>query len=486
MNQKSSSEKEINLSSISDPIHTEPEFDLQYIQPLISETLMHSDDGELFIEHSVSENFVFDDGRLKSASYDSGHGFGLRFVSGETIGYAHASELTLNALKRACQTVQTAKNTSKSFKATPPQRTNRKLYPDINPVTSPDFKTKIQLLHDIDQYIRSKYQHIAQVSVSLSGMFNEIEILRADGHYIKDIRPLVRLNIQASIEKNGQRETGFSGAGGRNQYHQWIQTENWQKMADEAIKLAEINLEATHAPAGEMDVVLGSGWPGILLHEAIGHGLEGDFNRKGSSAFSNRMGEQIASKGVTIIDDGTIEKKRGSLTIDDEGEPSQKTVLVEDGILKSYMQDRMNARLMGVKSTGNGRRESFAHIPIPRMTNTFMLGGQIDPGEILESLKDGIYAVNFGGGQVDITSGKFVFQCTEAYRVRNGKICEPVKGASLIGDGPSVLHKISMVGNDFNLDPGVGTCGKAGQGVPVGVGQPSLKISGLTIGGQNI
>jgi TldD protein len=365
----------------------------------------------------------------------------------------------------------------------PPAGTNTQLYTDDNPLSLVEFETKVKLLTDMDAYARSKDERIAQVSASLSGSWQAVQVLRPDGIRAADIRPLVRLNVTIMVAQGDRMETGSYGAGGRVAYGEYLKQETWKKAVDEALRLALVNLESVPAPAGEMEVVLGSGWPGILLHEAIGHGLEGDFNRKKTSAFSGLLGERVAAPGVTVIDDGTISDRRGSLTIDDEGTPAQKTVLIEDGILKGYMQDRMNARLMGVESTGNGRRQSYAHAPIPRMTNTYMPAGQHDPEEILKSMGNGLYATNFGGGQVDITSGKFVFTCTEAYIVEGGKIGAPVKGATLIGNGPDVLTRVSMIGNDFALDPGVGTCGKDGQGVPCGVGQPTIKIDNLTVGG---
>lgn len=459
------------------------EFDRDDARKLISDPLNGGDDGELYLEHGVSESLVFDDGRLKSASFDAIRGFGLRCVSGEASAYAHSSDPGAAALVRAGETAAAAKQGIAGNFSDAPANTNRKLYESIDPVASPSFETKSSLLAEIDAYVRASDPRVVQVSASIAGSRRVIGILRPDGDLKTDDRPLVRVNVSVTVEKDGRRESGTAGAGGRDAFTAWIKPEAWKGLADEALRVALVNLDAVDARAGEMDVVLGPGWPAVLLHEAVGHGLEGDFNRKGSSAFSGRMGEQVAAKGVTVIDDGTLDKRRGSLTIDDEGTPTERTVLIEDGILTGYMQDRMNARLMGVAPTGNGRRESYAHAPMPRMTNTYMPGGNKDPAEILASLQDGLFAVNFGGGQVDITSGKFVFQCTEAYRVRNGKIAEPVKGATLIGDGPTALTKISMIGNDFEMDPGVGVCGKAGQGVPVGVGQPTLKIGGLTVGG---
>lgn len=459
------------------------DFDRDTACKLISDPLAGGEDGELYLEHGVSESLAFDDGRLKSASFDAVRGFGLRCVSGESSAYAHSTDPSPEALKRAGETAAAAKRGAQGTFADAPANTNRRLYESLDPVVSPGFEAKSALLAEIDAYVRARDPRVVQVSASISGSRRVVGILRPDGDLKIDDRPLVRVNVAVTVEKDGRRETGSAGAGGRDAFTAWIQPDAWKGLADEALRISLVNLDAVDVKAGEMDVVLGPGWPAVLLHEAVGHGLEGDFNRKGSSAFSGRMGERVAAPGVTVIDDGTMDKRRGSLTIDDEGTPTERTVLIEDGYLTGYMQDRMNARLMGVKPTGNGRRESYAHAPMPRMTNTCMLGGNDDPGEILESLKDGLYAVNFGGGQVDITSGKFVFQCTEAYRVKDGKIAEPVKGATLIGDGPSALTRVSMIGNDFAMDAGVGVCGKAGQGVPVGVGQPTLKIGGLTVGG---
>ena len=452
-------------------------------QTILDDALKDADDGELYLEYAQSEAFVFDDNRLKTASYNVEQGFGLRAVIGDSTGYAHASELSEDALKRSADAVQAVKTGQSGARADGPARTNASLYTDDNPLDAMGFKDKVKLLEDINDYARSKDDRVRQVSASLSGEWSAIEVMRPGGEVVRDIRPLVRLNVSVTAADGDRQETGSHGAGGREGYAKFISPDAWQSQVDEAFRQALVNLEAEAAPAGEMEVVLGPGWTGVLLHEAVGHGLEGDFNRKETSAFAGRIGERVASPGVTVIDDGTLEGRRGSLTVDDEGTPTSKTVLIEDGILKGYMQDRLNARLMGVAATGNGRRESYAHQPMPRMTNTFMLGGDHDPEEILRSVKDGIYAVNFSGGQVDITSGKFVFNCTEAYRVQDGKVGKPLKNVALIGDGPTVMGRISMIGNDFALDPGIGVCGKAGQGVPVGVGQPSIKIDKLTVGG---
>jgi TldD protein len=442
-----------------------------------------ADDGELFFENSRSESFLWDDGRLKNATFDATQGFGVRVVAGETAGYGHASALDPEAVARAAEAAAAAKRGQPAQLSAAPTRVNRRLYADIDPLTAPDFTDKTDLLAEIDAYCRTKDPRVVQVSASLAGTRRAVSILRPDGERFDDARPLVRINVSITVEQNGRRESGSAGAGGREPYEAFIAPGRWKALADEALRIALVNLEAISAPAGEMDVVLGPGWPGVLLHEAVGHGLEGDFNRKGTSAFAGKLGERVAAPGVTVVDDGTFENRRGSLNFDDEGTPTGRTVLIEDGILKGYLQDRMNARLMGVAPTGNGRRESYAHRPMPRMTNTFMTAGDRDPAEILATLKRGLYAVNFGGGQVDITSGKFVFQCTEAYLVEDGKIKAPVKNATLIGDGPSALTRVTMVGNDLRLDEGVGTCGKAGQSVPVGVGQPTLYIQGLTVGG---
>lgn len=455
-------------------------------QSILNDALKDADDGELYLEYAQSEAFVFDDNRLKTASYNVEQGFGLRSVIGESTGYAHASDLSEEALKRSAAAVQAVKTGKSGKLSSGPARTNTKLYTDDNPLDAMGFEEKVKLLEEINDYARSKDNRVRQVSASLSGEWSAIEVMRPGGDVVRDIRPLVRLNVSVTAADGDRQETGSHGAGGREGYANFIRPETWQAQVDEAFRQALVNLEAEAAPAGEMEVVLGPGWTGVLLHEAVGHGLEGDFNRKQTSAFAGRIGERVASPGVTVIDDGTLEKRRGSLSIDDEGTPTSKTVLIENGILKGYMQDRLNARLMGVDATGNGRRESYAHQPMPRMTNTFMLGGDHDPEEILQSVKDGIYAVNFSGGQVDITSGKFVFNCTEAYRVQNGKVGTPLKNVALIGDGPTVMGRISMIGNDFALDPGIGVCGKAGQGVPVGVGQPSIKIDRLTVGGAGV
>jgi len=453
------------------------------VEALVDESLAGSDDGELFLEYRQSESFVFDDGRLKAATFDTMQGFGLRAVAGEATGYAHASELSEAAIRRAGKTVQAVTHGHSGVAAASPARTNAKLYSDIDPLHSAEFGAKIKLLEEMNAYARAKDPRVRQVSCSLAGEWQTVEIIRPGGESYRDIRPLVRIGVSVVVEENGRQESGSYGGGGRSGYETYLEGDYWRAGVDEALRQALVNLASIPAPAGEMTVVLGSGWPGILLHEAVGHGLEGDFNRKKTSAFAGLLGERVAAPGVTVVDNGTIAGRRGSLTVDDEGTPTSRTVLIEDGILRGYMQDRQNARLMGVKPTGNGRRQSYANSIMPRMTNTYMLGGDRAPEEIIASVPKGVYAVNFGGGQVDITSGKFVFSCTEAYLIENGKIGAPIKGATLIGNGPEALTRVSMIGNDMKLDTGVGTCGKNGQSVPVGVGQPTIRLEGLTVGG---
>jgi len=449
---------------------------------LAARHLSACDDGELYLQYSSSEAFGFDDGRLKTADYHSSSGFGLRGVTGETTAFAHANDISEAAIERAAATLKLL-DPAKGQAAPPPQRTNRAMYAADDPLVAIPFADKVALCERIDAAARARDPRVSQVSVALSGSWSVIDIVRGDGFVGSDVRPLVRLGVQIVVEQNGRRETGYHGLGGRYLYDGLFDEATWGNAIDTALAQALTNLESVAAPAGEMPVVLGPGWCGVLLHEAVGHGLEGDFNRKGTSAFSGRIGERVGAPGVTVIDDGAMEQRRGSLSIDDEGTPTRRTVLIEDGILKGYLQDRLNARLMGMEVTGNGRRESFAHAPMPRMTNTFMLAGKDNPAELIERVPEGIYAKSFGGGQVDITSGKFVFSCTEAYRIRGGKIAEPVKGATLIGDGPTVLTRIKGIGNDLALDTGVGVCGKGGQSVPAGVGQPTLLIEGLTVGG---
>ena len=455
-------------------------------QAILGDALAGADDGELFVEKSESESFLFDDGRLKSASYDSTEGFGLRVVAGETAGYAHASEVSEAAIRRAADSARLAKRGYAGTSAEAPRATNAKLYGEDDPLASPAFADKVALLQEIDAWARARDSRVVQVMASIAGERRTVEILRADGRLIRDVRPLSRINVQITVERDGRRESGYTGAGGRAGFEAWIGPDKWQAQVDEALRQALTNLDAVPCPAGEMDVVLGPGWNGVLLHEAVGHGLEGDFNRKGTSAFSGRIGERVAAPGVTVFDDGTIPGRRGSLTVDDEGTPTERTILIEDGVLVGYMHDRMSARLMGLAPTGNARRQSYAHMPMPRMTNTAMLAGGHTRAEMIASTKKGLYCANFGGGQVDITSGKFVFQCTEAYLIEDGRLTTPVKGATLIGDGPSALTRVTMIGDDFDFDPGIGVCGKSGQSVPVGVGQPSLKITGLTVGGTAV
>ena len=449
----------------------------------VNAALSGMDDGELFLEYRESESLSLEDGRIRSAAFDTQTGFGLRAVLGEEAGYAHAGEVSADALNRAAATVSAVQAGRSGQAADPPRATNNRLYSDANPLSGTGFADRTAALAEIDAYARGRDKRVKQVMASLSGEWQAIQIIRADGSRVADLRPLVRLNVSVVVEQDGRRESGSHGAGGRIGYAAMIDPAFMQAAVDEALRQAVLNLDSRPAPAGEVPVVLGPGWPGILLHEAIGHGLEGDFNRKKTSAFAGLMGQRIASKGVTVVDDGTMPDRRGSITVDDEGTPSGRTVMIEDGILTGFIQDRLNARLMGVAPTGNGRRQSYAHTPMPRMTNTIMLGGESEPEEMIRSVKRGLYAVNFGGGQVDITSGKFVFSASEAYLIEDGRVTAPVKGATLIGNGPDALLKIEMIGNDPGLDPGIGTCGKNGQGVPVGVGQPTLKMSGLTIGG---
>ncbi|TKT81141.1 metalloprotease TldD [Aquamicrobium sp. LC103] len=453
------------------------------VREIVSHTIAGSDDGELYLEYREGEALLFDNGRLKTANFSTDQGFGLRAVAGEATGYAHSSEMSEAALLRAADAVSTVKNGYSGTLAAAPAGTNRKLYGDENPIAAPGFEEKARLLQEIDSWLRDRDPRVRQVTASLAASWQHVEILRADGHLARDIRPLVRFNVAVVVGDGDRQETGSHGMGGRKAFGEFLAEDSWQFAAEEALRQALVNLEAVPAPAGTFDIVLSSGWPGVMLHEAVGHGLEGDFNRKKTSAFAGLMGSQVAAKGVTVVDDGTIAERRGSLTIDDEGTPSARNVLIDDGKLVSYMQDRQNARLMGMKATGNGRRESYAHQPMPRMTNTYMTGGDKTPEEIIASVRKGIYAVSFGGGQVDITSGKFVFGCTEAYMIEDGKVTQPIKGAMLIGNGPDAMHRVTMIGNDMKLDNGIGMCGKAGQGVPVGVGQPHLRMNQMTVGG---
>lgn len=442
------------------------------------------DYADLYFQSTYSESWHFEDGIIKNGSFDIDRGVGVRAMSGERTGFAYADDIMMPALEQAALAAKSIVKTGgehpiKAWK----KSVGHDLYLPVNPLRSLTDQEKVQLLQRVDAYIRLKDTRIVSVSVSLAAEHETVLIMSNDGHLSADIRPLVRFNISLVLDRNGQRESGNAGGGGRYDYQHFVSDDLAFKFADEALRQALVNLDAVEAPAGTMTVVLGAGWPGVLLHEAVGHGLEGDFNRKGISVYSNAMGERVASDLCTIVDDGTLPNRRGSLNIDDEGTPTQKNVLIENGILKNYMMDKRNARLMGVTSTGNGRRQSYSYLPIPRMTNTYMLPGKSEPGEIVASVKKGLYAVNFGGGQVDITSGKFVFSASEAYLIENGKIGPAVKGATLIGNGSDVLTKVSMVGNDLKLDPGVGICGKDGQSVPVGVGQPTLRVDGLTVGG---
>ncbi len=445
------------------------------------------DDADLYFQYTRSEGWSLEEGIVKSGSFSIDQGVGVRAVSGEKTAFAYSDDISEAALLDAARTVRTIAAAGKSGRVKVPQGrasadSARALYPALDPIATLDSAAKVALLERAERLARARDPRIVQVMAGLAAEYDVILVARADGRICADVRPLVRLSLTVIAEQNGRREVGSSGGGGRFGLAYFDDT-LIQRYVNQAVDAALINLDARPALAGEMTVVLGPGWPGILLHEAIGHGLEGDFNRKGSSAFSGRIGQRVAAKGVTVLDDGTLPDRRGSLNIDDEGNPTQRSVLIEDGILRGYIQDSMNARLMGVRSTGNGRRESYAHTPMPRMTNTYMLAGQTPPQEIVASIKRGLYATNFGGGQVDITSGKFVFSASEAYWVENGKILYPVKGATLIGNGPDALTRIGMIGNDMQLDSGVGTCGKDGQSVPVGVGQPTLRIDGLTVGG---
>lgn len=463
------------------------DIDATQLQQVFNQILKHNIDyADLYFQYSRSEGWMLEEGIVKSGSFNIEQGVGVRAISGEKTGFAYSDDISMPALLSAAQATRAIASQSNMQLIQIARRSeavkNTQLYLPEDPIASLKDADKVALLERLERYTRQLDQRITQVVASLSGEYEVVLVTRSDGLLAADVRPLVRLSLQVIAEEKGRREQGVAGGGGRFSYS-YFTDEVLQDYAKKAVHQAVVNLDARPAPAGTMTVVLGSGWPGILLHEAIGHGLEGDFNRKGSSAFSGRVGERVAAPGVTVIDDGTIPQRRGSLNIDDEGNPTQCTVLIEDGILRGYLQDSLNARLMNLPVTGNGRRESFAHIPMPRMTNTCMLNGDKDPAEIIASVKHGLYAANFGGGQVDITSGKFVFSAAEAYMIEDGKITYPVKGATLIGNGPDVLTRVSMIGNDMMLDPGVGTCGKDGQSVPVGVGQPTLRIDGLTVGG---
>jgi len=462
------------------------ELTFEKAKQIVDDTLISCDDGELYLEDTKSETIILDDNKIKSSDYSTDLGYGFRAVTGDVVAYSHSNEISDKSLKNSSQNLKSSLKGKKGTYNTEIKNTNQKFYNDIDPVEEKSLKSKIDILNEINNYARSLDSSVKQVTANFLGEKKNIEILRSGGQLLNDERPLVRFNVSVMVEKNGRKETGVYGVGGRQSYDVYLENENWKKVCDEAFRIATTNLESKPSPAGEMKVVLGPGWPAILIHEAVGHGLEGDFNRKKTSVFHDLVGKKVASEGVTIIDDGTLDNRRGSLNIDDEGTPTEKTVLIENGILKNFMQDRLNARLMNTKSTGNGRRESYKHIVMPRMRNTIMLNGNNTQEEMIKSVDKGIFAVSFGGGQVDITSGKFVFNCTEAYEIINGKIGSPLKGATLIGDGPSSLKEVLMVGNDMMLDPGIGTCGKAGQGVPVGVGQPSLLIDKMTIGGTQI
>ena len=442
------------------------------------------DYADLYFQSIYSESWVLEDSILKGGSFDIDRGVGVRAISGEKTGFAYADDIIMPALEQATQAARSiaqggGNQSLQAWHKLPGHR----LYPPINPLHSLSETDKVSLLQRIDHYLRGKDPRVSHATVSLAGEYESILVMASDGHLAADVRPLVRLNISVIVEQNGKRESGYAGGGGRYDYQQFLQDDIAFKYADEALRQALVNLEAVDAPAGPMPVVLGPGWPGVLLHEAVGHGLEGDFNRKGISIYSGQIGKKVASEHCTIVDNGTLPNRRGSLNMDDEGTPTQNNVLIEKGVLRNYMLDKINARFMNMKSTGNGRRESYAHLPLPRMTNTYMLPGQSSPEDIIASVKKGLYAVNFGGGQVDITSGKFVFSASEAYLIENGRIGAPVKGATLIGNGPDVLTKVSMVGNDLQFDTGIGICGKEGQSIPVGVGQPTLRVDELIVGG---
>ena len=455
------------------------------LQAVFGEMLSHRlDYADLYFQYARSEGWSLEEGIVKSGSFNIEQGVGVRAVSGEKTAFAYSDDISLQALRDAASATRAIGRMGGDGRGQPLRRGKgaRKLYPAIDPLNSLADTEKVKLLERLEKLCRDKDPRVVQVMASLAGEYEVVLVARADGVMAADVRPLVRLSVTVIAEADGRRETGSAGGGTRGDYSHFSPA-RLQDYADRAVAQALVNLQARAAPAGSMIVVLGPGWPGVLLHEAIGHGLEGDFNRKGSSAFSGRIGQRVAARGVTVVDDGTLADRRGSLNIDDEGNPTQCNTLIEDGILRGYIQDILNARLMGVPVTGNGRRESFAHVVLPRMTNTYMLNGQSDPQEIIASVKNGLYAVNFGGGQVDITNGKFVFSASEAYMIENGRLSYPVKGATLIGNGPDALTRVAMVGNDLSLDSGVGTCGKEGQSVPVGVGQPTLRIDGLTVGG---
>ena len=475
------------LSRVQTQLLTPQNLDLDGIDRAMGELMSPGIDfGDFYFQHSKRENWTFEDGIVKDGAHSIEQGVGVRAISGEKTGFAYSDAMDFAALLDSAQAARSISGGGESYSRGKRQAVRPSaLYDGIDPIAQMPAEDKVALLRKVDAFVRAADPRVLKATVSLAGALDTIMVVRSDGVLAADIRPLVRINVQVIVEQNGRRESGYAGGGGRFDYLELFSGNRPFEIAQEALRQALVNLEAIDAPAGVMPVVLGSGWPGVLLHEAVGHGLEGDFNRKGTSVYSGRIGERVASKGVTIVDDGTLAKRRGSLSVDDEGTPTQYNVLIEDGILRGYMQDTLNARLMGVSPTGNGRRESFAHLPMPRMTNTYMLAGNHAPEEIIASVKKGLYAPNFGGGQVDITSGKFVFTASEAYLIEDGKITRPVKGATLIGNGPETMNQVSMIGNNLALDAGVGICGKDGQSVPVGVGQPSLKIDRMTVGGTN-
>ena len=481
-------EQASHFSTATETLLDPASLDVPALQSVLGNIMTHDIDyADLYFQYSRAESWGLEEGQVKSGNFSIDQGVGVRAVSGEKTAFAYSDDINLPALQQAANATKAIANIgADSFESNKTgvihQLDAPQLYIPQDPIASLSAEAKVKLLERLETYARKIDPRISQVTASIAGEYEVIMVARHDGVMAADVRPLVRLSINVIAESNGRREQGSAGGGGRFDYAYFTDAV-LQDYAEKAVHQALVNLDARPAPAGNMTVVLGAGWPGILLHEAIGHGLEGDFNRKGSSAFSGKIGQRVASKGVTVVDDGTISNRRGSLSLDDEGNPTQRTVLIEDGILMGYIQDSLNSRLMGMPLTGNGRRESYAHIPMPRMTNTYMLNGNMPPEEIIKSVKKGLYAANFGGGQVDITSGKFVFSAAEAYMIEDGKITYPVKGATLIGNGPDVLTRVSMIGNDMELDSGVGTCGKEGQSVPVGVGQPTLRIDGLTVGG---
>ncbi len=484
MNELSTANAELLFTTASDTLLAPNGLDSAHLSRVFGQIMTHDVDyADLYFQYSRSEGWSLEEGIVKSGSFNIDQGVGVRAVSGEKTAFAYSDDISFTALESAAEATRAIGRQGAGAEAALVRRGQlRPLYEPRDPLKSLSDAEKVALLEKLEQFARGLDSRVTQVMASLAGEYEVILVSRSDGMYAADVRPLVRLSLQVIVEESGRREQGTAGGGGRFDYG-YFNDAMLQDYARKAVDQALLNLSAQGAPAGTMTVVLGSGWPGILLHEAIGHGLEGDFNRKGSSAFTGRIGERVAAPGVTVVDDGTIPRRRGSLAVDDEGNPTQETVLIENGILRTYMQDMLNARLMKVVPTGNGRRESYAHIPMPRMTNTYMLNGDKHPDEIIQSVDKGLYAVNFGGGQVDIVSGKFVFSAAEAYLIEKGKVTQPVKGATLIGNGPDVLTRVSMIGNDMALDPGVGTCGKDGQSVPVGVGQPTLRVDGLTVGG---